>query len=180
MTVTSIANPSSDSLTATATDNFHRVDPRSVAFERTVGAIFAGLLTVGAIVGLIVLWLMIGLDWIFWLVCGAAILILLALFVVVIFWPAVAYRHAQWRLDDDGLEIHTGVFWRHRICIPLGRVQHADVSQGPLQRPFGLGKLTVHTAGTQNSHVDLDGLAHPIALKLRDRLVQQSGSRDAT
>lgn len=88
-------------------------------------------------------------------------------------WPSLAYRHASWRLDSEGLEIRRGVLWRHQITIPVGRVQHADVSQGPIQRFFDIGTLTVHTAGTQNASVELDGLTHSIAIEIRDQLVRQ-------
>lgn len=94
------------------------------------------------------------------------------------FWPKQVYRHASWRLLDSGLEIRRGVWWQHRIAIPVARVQHVDVSQGPLQRMFDLGKLTIHTAGTTNASVELDGLAHGQAMQLRDLLIEQKESLD--
>lgn len=94
------------------------------------------------------------------------------------FWPPVKYRHIAWRLDDNGLEIHRGVWWRHRIAVPVARVQHVDVSQGPIQRMFDLGTLTVYTAGTKNSSVELEGLEHGLAMKLRDQLILQKESLD--
>jgi membrane protein YdbS with pleckstrin-like domain len=50
-------------------------------------------------------------------------------------------------------------------------VQHTDVSQGPLQRRYGLATLTVHTAGTENAQVQLPGLPHDVALSIRDHLL---------
>jgi membrane protein YdbS with pleckstrin-like domain len=46
-------------------------------------------------------------------------------------WPAVHYRHVSYTLDDEGIEIRTGVWWRQVMSVPRSRVQHIDVSQGP-------------------------------------------------
>ena len=46
------------------------------------------------------------------------------------------------------------------IHVPRSRVQHTDVSQGPVERRFGLGTLVIYTAGTDYARVDLAGLDH--------------------
>jgi membrane protein YdbS with pleckstrin-like domain len=86
-------------------------------------------------------------------------------------WPPVVFRHASYELAPDGIEIRRGVFWRFVTNVPRSRVQHTDVSQGPLERHFGLGTLVIYTAGTDAASVDLPGLAHERALELRDRLL---------
>jgi hypothetical protein len=50
-------------------------------------------------------------------------------------------------------------------------VQHIDVSQGPLQRRYGLGTLAIYTAGTEHSQVILPGLEHGTALSVRNHLL---------
>lgn len=87
--------------------------------------------------------------------------------------PRLVYQHTQWRLNAEGFEIRRGIIWRHRIAIPAARVQHVDVSQGPMQRMYALGKLTIHTAGTKNASIELDGLDHSLALAVRDDLITQ-------
>jgi membrane protein YdbS with pleckstrin-like domain len=151
------------------TDNeFLPLDPRVIRVEQIAGAIFTGVVGIAILIGLLVLWLSIGINWIWLSGLAGGVLIFALLLYLTICWPHTAYHNTKWRLDDEGLEIHRGVIWRHRISIPLGRVQHADVSQGPLQRPFEIGKLTVHTAGTSNASVELDGLPHTVALQLRE------------
>jgi uncharacterized protein len=88
-------------------------------------------------------------------------------------WPEIDYRHRRYKVDAQGIEIWSGVVWRETVAIPRSRVQHIDVSQGPLERSYGLATLSIHTAGTHYSKVDLPGLAHPIALELRDALLPQ-------
>lgn len=86
-------------------------------------------------------------------------------------WPPIEYRHASYRVDAEGLEIRRGVYFRRVTTVPRSRVQHTDVSQGPLQRSHGLATLAVHTAGTDEAQVELPGLAHEDALRIRDHLL---------
>ena len=127
----------------------------------------------GILFALLIVWLNIGFGIIWYSLVAGGVVISILLFLLAWFWPPLAHRYASWRLDAEGLEIRRGVLWRHQITIPLGRVQHADVSQGPFQRMYELGTLTVHTAGTQNASVELQGLTHSAAIELRDLIVQQ-------
>jgi uncharacterized protein len=86
-------------------------------------------------------------------------------------WPAIEYRHIAYRVDDDGIEIRSGVVWRSVANVPRSRVQHTDVAQGPLDRRYGLGRLIIYTAGTQHARVELPGLEHQTALTIRDHLL---------
>ena len=86
------------------------------------------------------------------------LLLLAALGVTIAYrYPAVRYRHLRYRVDPDGLRIQHGVVWRKITWVPITRVQHTDVSRGPLQRNYELAKLTVDTAGTEGSSIPLSG-----------------------
>ena len=93
-------------------------------------------------------------------------------------WPEREYRHTSYRVDGLGIEIRKGVYWRVVIHVPRSRVQHTDVSQGPLERRYGLGTLVIYTAGTDHAKIDLAGLEHGVALHLRDHLLP-TGDADA-
>ena len=152
-----------------------RLDPRSVIAGRIAGGIvlscvaFPTLITVGIValttpwdamrkVGLGVAWLgLIGL----WAVCAFSL-------------PELRYRVTRYRVDERGLIIRRGIFWRSITSVPKSRIQHTDVVQGPLQRQFQLATLIVHTAGTQDASVSLDGLAHQTATLIRDLLIGES------
>ena len=86
-------------------------------------------------------------------------------------WPAIAYRHTSYRIDGAGIEIRRGVYWRTVTNVPRSRVQHTDVSQGPIERRFGLGTLVVYTAGTAHSKVNLSGLDFDVARRIRAHLL---------
>ena len=101
---------------------------------------------------------------------AAALLSLLPL-IHAIWWPAVAYRHYDYLVDGDGVEIRHGVVWKSVLYIPRSRVQHTDVNSGPIERLLGLSHLIIHTAGTSNASVTLPGLSNETAIELRDHLV---------
>jgi membrane protein YdbS with pleckstrin-like domain len=91
-------------------------------------------------------------------------------------WPPLAYRYASYVVGPEGIEIRRGVLWRLVINVPRSRVQHTDVSQGPLERSHELGTLVIYTAGTDDASVHLPGLPHALALRIRDHLLPRSGA----
>jgi membrane protein YdbS with pleckstrin-like domain len=149
-----------------------RLDPRYVPMQRIVGRIVTASLSFGALIALL---LCVALGVVPGWIGGALAVAWLAGTVALAWfaerWPAVEYRHISYMLDSNGVEIRTGVFWRKVITVPRPRVQHTDVSQGPLQRRYGLGTLSVYTAGSEYARVDLPGLDHPTALAIRDQLL---------
>ncbi len=157
---------------------YNKLDPRYIPVQRIAGLIFATCIFVTACVVLTILFIAKGLNIGLMIAAPCAMLLCLILFVMAIVWPPISYRHIRWRLTTTGLEIRRGVIWRHQITIPIARVQHADVSQGPLQRQYDLGTLTVHTAGTQNASIEMDGLTHQIAVWLRDEIIRQRKASD--
>ena len=92
--------------------------------------------------------------------------------------PGRRYRALGYAMDADELRIARGVWTRIETIVPLARVQHVDVSQGPIERTFGVCRLVLHTAGTMHSRVVLPGLARATAEALRDevrgRIVQDA------
>ena len=95
-------------------------------------------------------------------------------------WAGVAWRRTGWRLDEDGLVIRRGVFWRNETLVPRSRVQHVDLGHGPVDRRFGLAGLKVHTAGTRLAAVSLGGLDQAQAEALRDALVAEPAAAPET
>ena len=98
-------------------------------------------------------------------------------------WAAasIAYGRAYIRrfratLLPDGLLVCRGVWWRSEVFVPRARVQHTDVTQGPIARSLGMATLKVFTAGTHYSVIDVPDLAHASAVALRDTLVDRGAS----
>ena len=84
--------------------------------------------------------------------------------------PGRRYRAWGYRMDADELQLRHGVWTQVHTVVPLERVQHIDISQGPLERGFAVCRLLVHTAGTMHSRVVLPGLARETAERMRDEI----------
>lgn len=169
-----------DDSEATQAGGFFGLDPRSVRVERIVGCIVIAFISLAMVIGLLIAaFVEMGFGWLWFSCVGAAIVVSGLMFWFVIAWPKKEHRFVKWKWDENGLEIHRGVYWRHQVTVPVSRIQHVDVSQGPLQRQYGLAKLTLHTAGTQEAAVELSGIAFETATWLRERLMTQQGVEDA-
>jgi uncharacterized protein len=155
------------------------LDPRHVAYLHTVRGIRVG---VEALVLLVFAPVAFADGWLTpaFLAVLVGSLVALVLFdgALAVWLPPVQWRRASWRIDDLGIEIRTGVWWRSCVAVPRTRIQHLDVAQGPVQRRFGLGTLVLHTAGTFSASVALDGLAHETAMALRDDLAAWTKAQD--
>lgn len=95
----------------------------------------------------------------------------LLLQLLALLYARARYRHARFALDDQGLLLQRGVFWRSETRVPRSRVQHTDINRGPLDRWLGLAELKVHTAGTRLAAVSVSGLSEAQARELRNGLI---------
>ena len=166
---------------ATVADGLdHQLDPLVVPLDRITGSIFVAFMAGGSLIGITIallvgdgipytLRLMLPILW--------ATLALLGVWQAYR-WPPRSYAHTFYRVDEQGIEIRRGVHWRTVINVPRSRVQHIDVTQGPVQRRFGLGTLIIYTAGTDHARVELGGLEHGRALAIREHLLPR-GAGDA-
>jgi membrane protein YdbS with pleckstrin-like domain len=153
----------------------HPLDPRAVKVDRIAGWLVAGpLLAVVGVLSLVFFQASIP-GWIKVLLVVLGVAMALGLAWSAHRWPAIAHRHASYRVDERGMEIRRGVNWRKVINVPRSRVQHTDVSQGPLQRRHGLATLVIYTAGTTYAKVELAGLDHATALRIREHLLAGEG-----
>jgi membrane protein YdbS with pleckstrin-like domain len=84
--------------------------------------------------------------------------------------PPRIWRRLGYRLDPTLLQVVRGWLFHTDTVVPFVRVQHLDVTRGPLDKLFGTATLVVHTAGTHNSIVTLPGLAPERAAEIRETI----------
>jgi uncharacterized protein len=92
--------------------------------------------------------------------------------------PRASYRHWRYQVAADALELRHGVVRRVHSAIPYFRVQHIDVTQGPVERAVGLARLVVHTASA-GTDATIPGIAAGDAEGLRRLILARAGSGDA-
>ncbi|MES2523182.1 MAG: PH domain-containing protein [Gemmatimonadota bacterium] len=152
--------------------DWEKHDPRYLTLERQAGALSSLFMTLvlGAIATIAIMFSELPARFHTPLIVVVSVLAALH-----IWWkqyrPRRLYEHASFRVDDDGIEIRRGILFRSIISVPRSRVQHTDVSQGPLERRHGLGTLLIYTAGVSHAVVPLPGIEHERAIVIRDLLL---------
>ena len=161
--------------TPVADSALRQLDPNSIRVERTKSWIFTVVVSEYLLIQLLVIVTLFGEPW--RIAIGVALMFGVGGFLAWWShrWPEISYRHTFYRVDPQGIEIRRGVVWRRMINVPKSRVQHTDVSQGPLERTYALGTLVIYTAGTNHARVELSGLSHARAMRIRDHLLPSGG-----
>jgi membrane protein YdbS with pleckstrin-like domain len=75
------------------------------------------------------------------------VIVFLVIGLPIALWIPAFYRSLEYVIDHDSIKAKNGVFWKRNVTIPFSKVTNVDVTQGPLQRKFGLGTIHVQTAG---------------------------------
>ncbi len=121
---------------------------------------------------------------------GASIIALLSTSIVIIFIPIIligligfsylsilfGFRHKAYALRLHDIQYKSGWIWRKKIIIPFKRIQHSEVTQGPIERRFSLAKLHIYTAGGSASDLTIPGLKYAEAEQLKYLITNKIGT----
>ncbi|WP_430592048.1 PH domain-containing protein [Humidisolicoccus flavus] len=155
---------------------WNRVSPKYIAVDvisNVIGAVF-----MGAIVGVIVFFSTSGLrdteeQLRIALISGGPVFLFFALLALLAFFRV---RTIGYLLREDDMLLRRGMLYRRFVAVPYGRMQIVDITQGPLERAFGVKSLKLVTAAAASAIV-LPGLTNDVAEELRDHLVDVAESR---
>jgi len=89
----------------------------------------------------------------------------------------IVYRQARalaLAVREHDLCFRKGLVWRKTAVLPFNRVQHIELSIGPLQRRFGLASLKFFTAGGAGADLTVDGLSRERAESLREYILART------
>lgn len=64
------------------------------------------------------------------------------------FIPTLRYKRYKYIITDDKIEIIEGAIFIEKTIVPIERIHQISVKQGPINRIYGLSKVTVSTAGS--------------------------------
>lgn len=79
-----------------------------------------------------------------------------------------AFPKKKYSLREKDIIYTKGLLWRKRTSIPLTRIQHAEIKQGPIDRIFALHSLKVFTAGGDSSDLSIPGLKEERAANIKE------------
>lgn len=80
---------------------------------------------------------------------------------------------------EHELVFREGLFWVSTTALPYTRLQHVNLSQGPLERRYNLVSLKCFSAGSGVAEIDLPGLNADEAEHLRQHLLTKAGASHA-
>ena len=118
---------------------------------KTLYQVYLGIVLVGGF-----LWWMIPvvvavmLSFGMWIGVVAALSSFVPLLVVsgfVLHWIPRFHSSITYVLEDDKITVTKGVWWKTKSFVHYNRITNINIYQGPISRHFGLGKLSIQTAG---------------------------------
>lgn len=143
------------------------VSPKLASVRLLSWAMIFAIPVIGAVATAVIL-----AEW--WAILGAVVVLAIGVWVALVIRrqvPAMGYAERE-----DDLLIRKGVLFKSITVVPYGRMQLVDVEAGPLDRKFGIAKVTLHTASAQSNAV-ISGLLPEEAAHLRDRLAHLGEAR---
>lgn len=79
---------------------------------------------------------------------NAAIIIIVGLlFLNTFIYPAIEYAQWKYMINEDKIEFSEGIYSVTTTIIPMVRIQHIKINQGPINKIFNLADISIFTAG---------------------------------
>lgn len=75
------------------------------------------------------------------------IIFMIAILIIGLISPKIRYERYRYRITDEEIDIQEGFLWINRNIVPIERLHKIEVARGPIDRMFGLAKVSVTTAG---------------------------------
>lgn len=86
----------------------------------------------------------------------------------------LSFKNAKYRLGEDDLAYAKGIFWKSERYVNRARIQHVDITAGPVSRFLGLVEVGVHVGTGATSAISISGLTPEIAEHLKKALLEGS------
>lgn len=131
--------------------------------------------TISNIIGFIILVILLYLDyrfawkeWIGWILKG-----LIPIFILGAVWswfrPFLQYRSWRYHVDEEFLQLKSGVINETHQLVPMAKIQSVATNQGPILRRYGLCSVSIQTMGSSHT---IPALPKEDAVALRNQIAQ--------
>lgn len=136
---------------------WNQLDEKSIAASREGGAF---LLAVYFIVNIIVYLILENFSFPIWIIWIPITLTILSIPYELILDPKWRYESRRYRICETDIQIKKGKFFQKRILIPMRKVQHIELEQGPIVKRHQLMTVTISTAAGVHH---ISGIAEDVA-----------------
>ncbi|ASM51556.1 hypothetical protein PESP_a3799 [Pseudoalteromonas espejiana DSM 9414] len=97
-----------------------------------------------------------------YLLIGVPILIAISML-----YNVVSIKLQGFALRTHDIAFKKGVIWQQVTILPLARVQHMEIHQGPIERKLKLASLKLFSAGGVSADLQISGLTHEQCKNIR-------------
>lgn len=109
------------------------------------------------------------------LLVGISLLVVVLFSLLALAWIPRRVRHTRYLLRQLDVHVQRGLWWRKVTSVSINRVQHLEITEGPLERMLGLSRLIVYTAGGLRSDLVIPGLPNKTARQLKVQILSAAG-----
>lgn len=89
-------------------------------------------------------------------------------------YPIIEYNQWKYIITEDKVDFTEGIFILKRTVIPILRIQHITVTQGPINKLFNLGDISIVTAGGSHKIPNIEmAKAEEISEYLKNKVKQK-------
>lgn len=110
----------------------------------------------------------------------AALAVWTVLFALSMYLAWMRWTVAGYALREHDITHKHGVIFRVVTTIPFNRMQHCEISRGPVESAFGLATLRVFTAGGSSSDLSIEGLPVEEAQRIKEFITGKIGENTAS
>ncbi len=111
------------------------------------------------------------------LIVLGSLLILNTTFLIIAY---VVFPTRRYLLRKHDISYESGRIFYGMTTVPLNRIQHVSLGQGPLEKLYGLAHLKIYTAGGSQADLTLPGLQKSKAEELKEHLLYQMKNLENT
>lgn len=148
-----------EGLPAVGEVTYHHHPLRYLNYTQTVTSVFWAFL----VIPYVILTLLFPENWSYYV--GGGLVILMVTSYIGNF---IGFKRRSYALREKDITYRKGWLFYSTTTIPFNRIQHSEVSQGPVEQNYHLSTLKIYTAGGSSSDLSIPGLEDDEAQRLRD------------
>ncbi|WP_251862229.1 PH domain-containing protein [Clostridium sp. Marseille-Q2269] len=96
-----------------------------------------------------------------------------------ILYPFIEYKQWRYVITKDKIEFSEGIYYIKTTIIPIIRVQHIRINQGPVNRMLNLANVDIFTAGGSHTIPNLNiEKANEIGKYLKEKIKEKVDKND--
>ena len=92
----------------------------------------------------------------------------------IVVYPQIEYKQWGYQIHEDRVDIRHGIFFIDHTIVPVIRIQHITVSQGPVNRKLGLYEVEMALA---SNNFEIPCLSKTVADEIAENLKNRLYSR---